>query len=100
MKERINKIIAAITGKKKDDNLVTIGRYDYDSPEVRIGDAKLTATLGQWMGILPDSVKAENGAMCVISHLDAEELIKRKLISKEDYAKSIRKFSKLLSYLL
>lgn len=97
MKERINKIIAAITGKKKDDNLVTIGRYDYDGPEVRIGDAILTATLGQWMGILPDSVKAENGAMCVISHLDAEELIKRKLISKEDYAKSIRKFSKLLS---
>lgn len=97
MKEIIKKIISTFTGKKKNDNLVTIGRYDYDSPEVRIGDAKLTITLGQWMGILPDSLRSGDGSMFVISHLDADELIRRNLISKEDYAKAIRKFSKLLS---
>ena len=97
MKGTIKEIITNITGKKKDDNLVTIGRFSTDTPEVRIGDARLTATLGQWMGILPDSLKSGDGGMYVISHLDADELIKRKLISKEDYAKTIRKFSKLLS---
>lgn len=97
MRGNLKNLIASITGKKKNNEIVTIGRYSSDAPEVRISDANLTVTLGQWMGILPDSVKSGGNGMYVITSLDAEELIKRKGISKTEYSNIIRKFSKLLS---
>lgn len=97
MKINIKNLINKITGKKKDEELVTIGRYSTDCPEVIIKNPELTVTLGQWMNVLPDSVKSGGNGMFIISHLDADELIKRKGISKSDYSKIIRKFSKLLS---
>lgn len=97
MKMSIKNLINKITGKNKDNEIVTIGRYSSDCPEVRIGDVNLTVTLGQWMGLLPDSVKCGGNGMYVITSLDADELIKRKGITKLEYSKIIRKFSKLLS---
>lgn len=97
MGTNIKDLIASFTGKKKNSNLVTIGRYNYDCPEVRINDTELTITLGQWMGTLPDAVKSGGNGMFVISHLDANELVARKGLSKIDFAKILRKFSNILA---
>lgn len=94
MKTKINNLINKITGRNK--NMVTIGRYDWDCPEVRINDTELSVTLGQWMGILPDAVKTGGNGMYVISSLDASELIKKGGISKMDFATIIRRFSNIL----
>lgn len=93
----IKDLIASLNRKNKKNNIVTIGRYNYDSPEVRINDAELTVTLGQWMGALPDSVKSGGNGMFVISHLDANELMARKGLSNIDFSRIIRKFSNILA---
>ena len=97
MRVNIKDLIASLTGKKKNDNIVKIGRFSSDTPEVRINETELTVTLGQWMGLLPDAVKSGGNGMTIISSLDASELIKRNGISKIDFATIIRRFSYILS---
>lgn len=97
MKMNIKNLINKITGKNKDNEIVTIGRFSTDCPEVKINNPKLTVTLGQWMNILPDAVKCGGNGMFVISHLGADELMRKQGVTRLEYSKIIRKFSKLLS---
>ncbi len=92
----IKDLFNKVTGKKN-NNIVTIGRYSTDTPEVRINDTKLSITLGQWMGALPDAVKTGGNGMYVISSMSASELIKKVGTSKIDFATIIRRFSNILS---
>lgn len=79
---------------KKDD--FDLEQVYTDCPEVIIDDKILTITLGQWMGKLPDSIKTSGNGMAIISHLDADELLAKKMISKSDLEIIKKRFANIL----
>jgi len=95
MKKNIKNIFGAVTGNKN-NNETNEERYNSQCPIVKINDIDLVVTLGQWMGILPDSVKTGGNGMFVITQLSAEELLKRKGVSKSSLSAIVKKVSYLL----
>ena len=61
--------------QKKDNN--SLEDLHSDLPKIIITDAELLTALGQWIGILPDSVRIGGNGTYVITHLSANDLIKK-----------------------
>lgn len=45
--------------------------------DIVIDNDELIVTLGQWMGIYPDTVKSGGNGFCVYTHLDAKDYLRR-----------------------
>lgn len=82
--------------KNRKNKNVNLEELYPNCPEVVIDDKELTVTLGQWMGKLPDSIKTGGNGMFVISHLDASELLARKMISQSDLDLITKRFANIL----
>lgn len=88
------KDIVKILKKEKTNNLdyiVTNG-----CPKVNIEDKELAVTLGQWMGYLPDSIKTGGSNFSVITSMTAQELLKRKKVTEDDFIYINSKFANIL----
>lgn len=82
--------------KNRKNKNVNLEELYPNCPEVVIDDKELTVTLGQWMGKLPDSIKTGGNGMFFISHLDASELLARKMISQSDLDLITKRFANIL----
>lgn len=81
---------------RKNNKIINLEEMYPDCPKVVIDDDILTVTLGQWMGKLPDSIKASGKGMAIITHLDADELLARKIISKQELDVIKKRFANIL----
>ncbi|MGN1371268.1 MAG: hypothetical protein ACI4XM_03225 [Candidatus Coprovivens sp.] len=79
---------------KADNN--SLENLHSDLPKIIITDTLLLTTLGQWMGVLPDSVKIGGNGTYVITHLFANELIKKGNISRDDFELVNKKFANII----
>ncbi len=75
------KEIARIFGLRKEK--INKSTLNENAPTVIIDDKRLAVTLGQWLGCLPDSVKSSGNGLSVITSINADELLKRYFVSKD-----------------
>lgn len=71
-------------------------KIDFDGPKVIFDDLKLKITIGQWLGLLPPQKEEKEGAVSIITHLDAEELMKATDIPKSKLDEIDKRFGYLL----
>ncbi len=67
-----------------------------NAPELLIQNKMLEITIGQWLGVIPDSVKSGNNGFQVISSISASELIKKYRVSKQQLDETNIRFANLL----
>ena len=83
--------------KNEEKILEEDGHIFKDYPSVIFKDKKLHITIGQWIGVLPDSLKNSGDGMTIYRSLSAKELMQRKKISDNDLDTISREFGKILS---
>ena len=94
----MNSVMNILFSNKR-KNEVNEARFNEESPIIKINDTNLVVTLGQWMGLLHDSIKTSGNGMSIITQLSAEELLKRKVVSKSDLCAIFQKLSYLFTKL-
>ena len=83
--------------RKGDEALEQDNGVVKEYPSVIFKDKKLHITIGQWIGVLPDSLKNSGDGMTIYLSLSAKELMQRKKISDNDLDTISREFGKVLS---
>lgn len=94
----IKSILVDLFNKKKvyQNKKVTVEECDLD---ISINDEKLLITLGQWMSVLPSSIKTGGNGCYVYSPLSVEAFLKDFRVSEEQKEEIEKRFAYMLSSL-